>query len=326
MRRLASLFLLAVSACGQVVKLPGTAAPSTAAKEPEWRPVSAASSPAAGAVPAQHGLRHGIFWQASSATNTVYLLGSLHAATPDLYPLPKQIEDAFRSATVLVVEVNLNKLDTARLRNLASAGFYPPGDSLWNHISARSKQAVLGFCARNRLPAEYFAALRPWMAMLIAAETEPITAGMSTKLGIDRHFLDRISRGMRVEQMETAEQQLQLFTGIADHDPERLLMEALQSAETDAGSLLDMQNAWLAGDTQKLEAQVASIYAAAPEFAENFIAGRNLHMAEVVAQHLNGRGTAFVVVGAAHLVGENGVVRLLERQGYRLDQIFSAAQ
>jgi uncharacterized protein YbaP (TraB family) len=267
-----------------------------------------------------------MFWKVSSGTNPVYLLGSIHAASPELYPLPKQIEAAFRSSTVLVVEVNVNKLDTNRLRNAMSAGFYPPGDSLWRHISAEGKQAVLRFCSGHGLAPQFIAALKPWMATLIVSGLPMTSGGMSIELGIDRHFLSQVLRGMRVEQIETLEQQVQLFAGIADRDPERVLLGAMQSADADASIGADLQNAWVAGDTQKMEAVVSSVYAAAPEFAENFLGRRNLRMAEAVERHLNGRETCFVVVGAAHLVGDNGVIRLLEQKGYLVERVFSTAQ
>jgi uncharacterized protein YbaP (TraB family) len=326
MRRAVLALLLAASAFGQgtsVVALPGSAAPSTGLKEPEWRAAPAPSNRAAAAVAAPRGLRHGLFWKATSATNTVYLLGSIHVGTEELYPLPKQIEAAFRSAGVLVVEINLNKLDAKRLQTLVARGCYPPGDSLWRHISAEGKQAVLRFCARHNVAPGFFAPLKPWMAILVASSFQTLSNGMSAQLGIDRHFLNRVSRGIRVEEIETMEQQMHLFVEIAGDDPERVLLQALQSAESDGNVVMDLQDAWVAGDADKLEELVRSMYTSAPEVAEKLIGRRNLRMAEVVERHLNGRETAFVVVGAAHMVGENGVVRLLEEKGYHVEQIFS---
>jgi len=70
------------------VMLPGPATPSRPGKETVWRALPATSSASAGAGPIQGGVRHGMFWKASSGNNTAYLLGSIHAATPELYPLP----------------------------------------------------------------------------------------------------------------------------------------------------------------------------------------------------------------------------------------------
>src|SRR4030042_3960106 len=49
-------------------------------------------------------------WEISSDSTQVYLLGSVHVASQDLYPLNNSIEDAFNSSTYLVVEVNTDNL------------------------------------------------------------------------------------------------------------------------------------------------------------------------------------------------------------------------
>ena len=48
-----------------------------------------------------------LFWKASSASNVIYLLGSIHLGSKSMYPLPQKIEDAFEKSAVLLVEVTL---------------------------------------------------------------------------------------------------------------------------------------------------------------------------------------------------------------------------
>jgi uncharacterized protein YbaP (TraB family) len=253
-------------------------------------------------------------------------LGSIHSGTPDLYPLPKQIEAAFRSSSVLVVEVNLNKIDDRRLRSVMAEGFYPPGDSLWKHVTAEGKQEILNFCARHGVAPDFIAALKPWMVIMAIGGLPLSSNGMSPQLGIDRHFLNQVFRGMPVEEIETLEQQAQLFPAMVGRDPERTILQTLRGVESGARFTPYLQDAWLAGDTRKLEELVSAMGEGDAEWADKVIDRRNVHMAAVVERHLNETATCFVVVGAAHLVGEHGVVRLLEEKGYRVEQVFSPAQ
>jgi uncharacterized protein YbaP (TraB family) len=48
---------------------------------------------------------------------------------------------------------------------------------------------------------------------------------------------------------------------------------------------------------------------------------RNVRMADATEQFLKGKERAFVVVGAAHMVGPDGVVRILEKRGYKVEQV-----
>lgn len=48
---------------------------------------------------------------------------------------------------------------------------------------------------------------------------------------------------------------------------------------------------------------------------------RNRRMVERMARHVN-QGGAFVAVGALHLSGENGILRLLEKRGYKVSRVY----
>src|SRR3954468_22859172 len=50
-----------------------------------------------------------LFWKITSPTTVVYFLGSIHVATPDMYPLPAEIEAAYATCDNLVVEADITK-------------------------------------------------------------------------------------------------------------------------------------------------------------------------------------------------------------------------
>jgi uncharacterized protein YbaP (TraB family) len=276
--------------------------------------------PAASGTPVSSGL----MWRATSATNTVYLLGSIHLASPDMYPLPPQIEAAFRNSAVLIVEADMNKVDPLKMQALVLAsGFYPPGDSLWNHVSPHTRKLIAGFCADNNLVPEVFARMKPWMAMITISVRAAQKSGMEADLGIDKHFLDR-ANGMRVEQLESAEWQMQLLASIPDSEQERYLAANIQSPGTEEGRMAEMKAAWVRGDGDRLDTLISAEMRDAAEVGKRLFADRHPHMAEVVERHLKSSEPAFVVVGAGHLVGKDGVIRQLQREGFKVEQVFSS--
>ena len=97
-----------------------------------------------------------MFWKASSGTNVIYLLGSVHVGSKDMYPLPTEVQDAFESSTALVVEVDINHLDKQKIQALFQGeGLYPGDDLLWNHVSKETRQEdVEQFGATYGIPAE----------------------------------------------------------------------------------------------------------------------------------------------------------------------------
>jgi uncharacterized protein len=303
----------------QVFTLPAPAASGTLSDNHAiWKSASH------GAVASPAGHRNGLMWKATSATNTVYLLGSIHLASPDMYPLPPQIEAAFRNSAVLIVEADLNKVNLLKMQALiAATGFYPPGDSLWNHVNPHTKKLIEGFCADNNLAPEVFARMKPWMVMITVSARSALKSGMQADLGIDKHFLDR-ANGMRVEQLESAEWQLQLLANIPDSEQERYLAANIQSSGTE-GRLAEMKSAWLTGDAGRLDTLISAELRDAADVGKKLFADRNPHMTEVVEHHLKSNEPAFVIVGAGHLVGKDGVIRQLQREGFKVEQVFSSA-
>jgi uncharacterized protein YbaP (TraB family) len=295
-----------------VVTLP--APPPPDGREPVWQP----------AVDAAVGPRNGLLWKASRARHTIYLLGSIHLATRDMYPLPEHVEQAFRNSSMLVVEVDLNKMDQGKFQTLVMAnGMYPPEDALWNHITADTKSLVFRFCHANGVNPQAFAKLKPWLAAMTTALVPAQMAKQEFVQGLDRHFLDQAAQRMRVEPIESAEYQFRLRAGMPEAEQERSLRSALKGAGQGAEDFKQLQSFWLDGDAEKLDAYLCSSMQGDPEYAKRIFSDRNRRMADRAEQCLNNGERCFVVVGAGHMVGKDGVVRLLQERGYKVEQVFA---
>ena len=222
-----------------------------------------------------------------------------------MYPLPRHIEDAFRQSSVLVVEVDLNKIDQTKFQPLLmSKGMYPFDDSLWNHVSPETKTLVSRFCDDNGVPSQVFARVKPWLATVMASMLPMQTSGMSPELGIDQHFLNLARNTMRVEQLETAEGQLRLLADIPENKQEQYLVATLKSAALTQQLVKDFKTAWMTGDANRLDTLVSGSWEGATELQKSMFDDRNPHMADVAEQCLKSNQRCFVVVGAGHLVGQ----------------------
>ncbi len=296
-----------------VVTLP--APPAAGTHNPVWQPaLDAAGS----------GARHGLLWKASRANHTIYLLGSIHMATREMYPLPDHIEQAFRNSTTLVVEVDLNKMDQGKFQTLMMAnGLYPSEDSLWNHISADTKNLVVRFCQTNGMNPDAFARMKPWLAAMATAFGPAQMAKQEFAPGIDQHFLAQAAQRIRVEQIESAEYQFRLLASMPEAEQERSLRSALKGAGQGSEDFNQLQSFWLDGDAAKLDAYLSSSMQGDPDYSKRVFSDRNPRMADRAEQCLKAGERCFVVVGAGHMVGTDGVVHLLEQRGYKVQQVFA---
>jgi len=260
----------------------------------------------------------GLFlWEARSDQATVYLLGSMHAAKPDLYPLDRAIIEAWNASPALVVEVNLNDVDMMALQaKLLERGMYGPEETLKESVSAETWGLLETYLDDRGMSAAGFSSMRPWFLAMIFTVTEMAKSGYQEDLGIDRYFLNLASSGGKpVLELESGDFQLDLLSGFDEKLQELFLVSTLREIDDFDAHMGQLVDAWKAGDTAAMEKLFTETVREDKRLAplmEKMIFERNVTMAEKIAGFLRDGRSCFVVVGAGHLAGKRSVVDLLE--------------
>lgn len=276
-----------------------------------------AAAPATASKP-----RHILMWKASSPTNTVYLLGSIHVGKKDMYPLPQTIESAFAASRILAVEFNIKKVDQMALVPLIQQyGMYPGDDTLFKHLPQETADALNAFSKKHPVYALALPRMKPWLASFTVLQASLQEAGEDPTQGIDVHFLDELKQTQRVEELESADFQLKLFASSTDEDQVEMLKSSLKHADNVVDSLNKLQNAWLSGDSEAMLKVINEQEEGPKALMKKLIDDRNITMAEHVDGFLKGKEPCFVVVGAGHIIGEKGIVKLLQEKGYKVEMV-----
>jgi hypothetical protein len=286
--------------------------------------VTLASPAAAGAPPDgdRAGPKH-CLWRVRSATNTVYLLGSIHVMRRDAFPLAAVIETAFSSSSVAAFEVDLSAGATvgSTLGALA-AGALPEGRVLSDVVSPETYRLAAGRLADAGYDIAGMQRMRPWMIATTLTLAELRRAGYSPADGVDQVFQRRaVDSGMRVLGLETIDDQLALFADLTPEEDEAFLVQTLRELETLIPQVDELTAHWRAGRVDEVEALLAEGFAAFPRLFEKLIVDRNRRWLPQIEALLAGDQRAFVAVGALHLVGDQGVVELLRGKGYHVEQL-----
>jgi uncharacterized protein YbaP (TraB family) len=159
------------------------------------------------------------------------------------------------------------------------------------------------------------------MVMLTIAALEAQKAGLDPKLGLDKHFYDRAkAAGKSVIGLETTESQIDRLDKMTPELQEQLLRSSLSEAETARNSLKTIVSAWRRGDSSTLEKTLLTDFTQYPAVYQSLIVERNHNWMPQIDACLARSTPCFVVVGAAHLVGPDGLLTLLQRKGYRVEQ------
>lgn len=265
--------------------------------------------------------RRSLMWKATSPTNTVYLLGSIHVGDSSMYPLPQGVESAFAASKVLAVEINIKSIDQSKAFQLIQQyGMYGGDDALAKHIPKETSDALDDFCSRNGLPRVALERLKPWVAAITVVALSYKEAGEDPTLGIDMHFLNEVKASQRIDELETADFQMTILSSGTEQEQQELLAASLKQAGKAKEMIQKLQQAYLSGDAESLEKLVREEETGPKALMKKLLEDRNVTMAARVEQYLKGREPSFVVVGAAHIIGGKGIVKLLQEKGYRVEQ------
>ena len=262
-------------------------------------------------------------WTVHSDSAEVVLLGSVHMAYPDIYPLREEIEAAFAASDTLVVEVDISGANALEIQQLMlEKGVLPEGESLQQTISGQTWEDLQSYLRSRGLPVEMFARLRPGLVITTLSSMRLAELGLRPEMGIDQHFLDLALGNKPVLELESAAQQIELLLDFPDQD--LLMAQTLVQLDDIDLYLRPIYDAWRAGDAAQLNRLLLTDERQRhPEFQplyEKLFDQRNRAMTLKIEDLLAGSGRYFVVVGAGHLVGQEGIISLLERRGFSAQQ------
>jgi hypothetical protein len=274
----------------------------------------AAPAPAA----AQSAPATSFVWKVEGAS-VMYLAGSVHALGPDAYPLHPAFDRAFEASTTLVEELDLGEMASIEAGvQLLGKGLYQDGRTLDQTVSRDTFARLTG--RLGSLPVEMVRRMKPWMAALTLAALTAQQAGLDAGLGLDKHFFDRAAAaGKTVVGLETAALQIDTFDRMPEPVQEHLLRTTLDELDSSSDRLTAVVAAWRRGDSAGIERTLLAEFAAYPDAYRALIVDRNVSWMPRLEACLAGQ-SCFVVVGAAHLVGPDGLLALLQKRGYTVQQ------
>jgi uncharacterized protein YbaP (TraB family) len=260
----------------------------------------------------------GCVWKVTGPTGgTLYLGGSVHALRSSDYPLPPAYNRAFEASERIVFEVEPKALSGSG-DALIKAGHYPKGDSLKNHVDPRTYDYLRRVFALMKIPESKYSQCRPWLLVLLLDSPEN---GVSDELGVDEFLTKRAQANSKPAfGLETAREHAAVFSGLTDKQSEALLLINL-IPQTGGGDRGNIVSAWRRGDVDALARMTRESFADFPAFGVRIIGARNRNWMPKVEEYLRGGKTYFVVVGAAHLGGGDGLLALLRARGYRLEKL-----
>jgi uncharacterized protein YbaP (TraB family) len=262
-------------------------------------------------------------WKATNKQNLVYLVGSVHLLTKNYYPLSPALESAFSDSDLLVEEADLAEMLSPESQlTMLARGMLPANQSLDGVVSAATYALVSKRVTDLGLPIEPLKRFKPWALALTLLGLEWQKAGFDAELGLDKHFYDRaLADGKAVQGLETADYQISRFDDMTMPQQDRLLAGMLNDVDNEKANVTKLADAWQRGDAPTIESIVLRDVKDDPVLYQRLLVERNRNWMPKIEALFARKGHAFVVVGAAHLIGPDGLLAMLKARGYSLEQM-----
>ncbi|WP_339280466.1 TraB/GumN family protein [Lysinibacillus sp. FSL P2-0066] len=274
----------------------------------------------------------GVAWVVEDEDTLIYLLGSIHLGTPDLYPFDKKLVKAFDESDALLVEANI--LDTEALEYYSEKAMYTDGSTLKDAVAPETYAKLEQVAKLYGLPMEQLTVQKPWMlssalSMLAMDDSFGMTPQEMAMHGIDIYFLLNAQLQQKpVIELEGTRAQVDMFEGLSPEAQEQSLVAVLDSIinpseENQSEVLQEWFTSWKQGNVEEFAKSFQAMEGTSSEFNEMLFGLRDEQMAKKIMNVLEEKeGKYFVVVGSGHFLIDKNIRYHLEKNGYKVKPFY----
>lgn len=260
-------------------------------------------------------------WVVRDDDTTLYLFGTVHLLPADADWRSARVDAALAGSDRLWLEIDLADDRSMGFRKLMALGT-SPDRTLRERLGPADHARLAAVAVGAGVDVAALETLRPWFASVNLMVKAVKAAGYHAE-GPDQIFAAEASEaGKPTHGLETAAEQIAMFAGLSPEAETELLRGTIEDLEKGTAELDRMVGHWLAGDVAALSADTQDkLREAGPEVYDALLTRRNKAWAERLAAEMADPGTAFVAVGAAHLIGDHSLLRYLEEKGFVAERV-----
>lgn len=262
-------------------------------------------------------------WSVRSGDNVIYLGGTVHLLRPGDYPLPEEFEEAYQASSQLYFETDIGSMsDISVQTQMLQQLTYSDDRTLRTVLNDEAYTALSAYTATAGLPIAMLEKFKP--GLLVSTLQVLVFQSMGfTPQGVDAYFHTRaVGDGKQEGQLETVEEQIGFISAMGEGNESEFILLSLKDLAETGDVMEEMLGVWRSGDADGLsELFVEDMKDEAPALYDSLLLQRNLKWIPQIESMLQDTDTEFVLVGAAHIVGENGLLDLLSQRGYEIEQL-----
>ncbi len=268
-----------------------------------------------------------LLWKVSQPgqPGAVYLLGSFHALRASDYPWAPEVGAALADADEVLFELSPEVMSSpATAQTMLAAALLPAGKTLDAELPAALRARLDAAAAAQGIPQAMLQRLKPWFASVLFTLQGMKALHFDPANGLDQRLAAAaLKAGKPTGGLETAAEQIAFLDGTEQTEQVQMLVDALDAVDKPE-EMERLHAAWRSGDAAQLDAMGNQpLQTSYPGLYQRILVTRNRNWVREIAARTqaNPRVTTLIVVGALHLVGDDGVPAMLAREGLRVERI-----
>ncbi len=246
-----------------------------------------------------------------------YLFGTMHMIEPEYFFFPDKLEKLMLSTEELVMELPglPTREESMSLLTLKEGSFFDyfskeQSDSLFQWASANLSM-------KETLFRKTMDSMKPFVFVQLATQWKFI----GNMESYERRFEAlAITNKIPISGLETATDQIAIFDHLSKEQQTEMVMESIRNPEKIMQQTREMEQLYVDQNIDSMYMMILDQESVIVDEQATFLDDRNSRWIPLIIQHIKSHST-FIAVGAGHLGGPNGVVRLLQGKGYTLTPI-----
>lgn len=263
----------------------------------------------------------GLLWEITGNTlkESSFLFGTIHMIDGEDYFLPSGTLSAMDVSKKMIFEIDMADMtDPMKLMPLMQKAFMNGDTTLKDLVSVEDYSLIQGHFEEMGLPLFFLERIKP-MFLTVFATGDLDADGLQTgKVKSYEVEFAKIATdgGKETGGLETVEYQISVFDGIPYTDQAQMLVETIKTSDTEDDTFQELVNLYKNQDIYGLYNMMKEDESLA-EYEDALLNTRNKNWIPIMKDEMASQRT-FFAVGAGHLGGREGVIRLLRNAGYKV--------
>ena len=261
-------------------------------------------------------------WKVSKNGNDMYLGGSVHALRPSDHPIPKAFETAYNKAEKVVFETDMKQLKSPETQQLVMAKGMIQGDkTVKDLLNKEAYEALDKTCTAMSIPLGSLSKFKPSLLMVSLVAMKMQQAGINAE-GIDSYIYKKASedkKGLGI--LESVESQVNVITTMGEENPNKYVLLTIKDLNNTTADFDKLVSDWRTGSNKYMVDKMTEMQETLPGMYDALLSKRNAKWMPQIEAFLKDKPVEFVVVGALHLHGPEGLLTVLKAKGYSIEQM-----